>query len=188
MQTTCRASKPRARWVSFEQQQQQAISTNSDKAVRQGFCTYKPNRIYANAPMQACQLPTRHSLRLPNLHNRPLSSKHTSPMVPAQHHTTAAAPAKPGMCHYKDSSAPDTAPAGPISQERSGQLQQLERQLQQMQQQQEQALPVQFRGRAVVVGAGPAGEVAACSLSDASLIGYVCLQACACMCSCAAHA
>jgi hypothetical protein len=94
-------------------------------------------------------------LKLPS---HPASST-TCTLLPTVKHTTqhTAMHAKPGMVRYRDSqsadtAAQDTAPAAP----RQTRTPQLEHQVQQLQD--TGMMPTGVRGRAVVVGAGPAGE------------------------------
>jgi hypothetical protein len=81
---------------------------------------------------------------------------------PAPQH---AKPYRPRPCRYRDPSAPNDAAAQQEPRKSAADVQQLERQVQQLEQylqheqlrEQQQRAPMGFRGRAVVIGAGPAG-------------------------------
>lgn len=74
----------------------------------------------------------------------------------SQHNATHwQAASQPFVCNYRDPDAPDLTPQGTAVQEVSQPGRQHD--LAEGSQQQEQPLPVRFRARAVVIGAGPAG-------------------------------
>lgn len=126
-------------------------------------------RAGAGLSMHACQPGTavrgvwhHHTSRLTPAPYQPASpiSNRTAKLAP-QH----AKPCRPRPCRYRDPSAPNDAAAQQEPRKSAAEVQQLERQVQQLEQylqheklrEQQQRAPMGFRGRAVVVGAGPAG-------------------------------